>query len=139
MFEGEFLFSGQHPAGSGYSPEAHLVELIAALGPPPLQWLEENPATLTKFTGEGRWSILSSNIWMASLITSFSGHWIGEIPIPGGRTLESKECRLSGEEQKEFLRFVRSMLQWRPEDRMTAEQLLDHPWLNARQLCRTGC
>jgi hypothetical protein len=57
MFEGESLFSSQYPDGSGYRPEAQSIKLIAALGPPSLQWLEENPATLAKFTGEGRWFI----------------------------------------------------------------------------------
>jgi serine/threonine protein kinase len=43
--------------------------------------------------------------------------------------LESSEEILNGKEQEAFLEFVRCMLQWRPEDRMTAKQLLDHPLL----------
>lgn len=47
MFENESLFIGQHPHGSKYSPEVHLVAIIAALGPLPVRWLEKNPSTLT--------------------------------------------------------------------------------------------
>ena len=31
-----------------------------------------------------------------------------------------------------FLAFVKGMLQWRPEDRKTAKDLLEDPWLNDR-------
>lgn len=36
---------------------------------------------------------------------------------------------LEGEEKEKFLSFVRKMLQWLPEKRMSAQQLLDDPWL----------
>lgn len=44
-------------------------------------------------------------------------------------SLESIEGRLSGSEKDLFLRFVRSMLRWLPEERRTARQLLEDPWL----------
>lgn len=59
------------------------------------------------------------------------GQWRGKVPIPTDLTLESSEENLQGENKEAFLRFVRSMLQWRPEDRKTAKQLLDDPWLLA--------
>jgi serine/threonine protein kinase len=34
-----------------------------------------------------------------------------------------------GEEKEAFLEFVRCMLQWKPEDRWTAGELLGHPWM----------
>jgi hypothetical protein len=34
-------------------------------------------------------------------------------------SLESWEENLTGEDEQDFLRFVRSMLHWRPEDRKT--------------------
>jgi len=33
-----------------------------------------------------------------------------------------------------FLDFVRGMLAWRPEDRKTAAELLQHPWLTAEEI-----
>lgn len=56
-------------------------------------------------------------------------NWIAEVFIPQGLTLERSEENLDGTEKEEFLQFVRCMLQWRPEDRWTAKQLLEHPWM----------
>ena len=58
------------------------------------------------------------------------GKWIAEIPIPQGMSLEKSELRLRGKNKEVFLDLMRGMLQWRPEDRKTAKQLLEHPWLN---------
>lgn len=44
-------------------------------------------------------------------------------------SLESLEQRLSGSDKEQFLRFLRSMLKWLPEERKTAKQLLEDPWL----------
>lgn len=30
-----------------------------------------------------------------------------------------------------FIRFVKGMFQWRPENRKTAKELLQDPWLNS--------
>ncbi len=57
------------------------------------------------------------------------GKWIADTPSPEGLTLESSEENLDGKEKEAFLEFVRYMLRWKPEDRMTAKELLDHPWL----------
>lgn len=59
-----------------------------------------------------------------------AGNWIAneEAPVPQV-SLESQEMRLLGREQGSFLEFIRSMLQWLPEERRTAKQLLDDSWL----------
>lgn len=44
-------------------------------------------------------------------------------------SLESLEKRLSGQEKEFFIQFMRSMLKWLPEERRTAKQLLEDPWL----------
>jgi serine/threonine-protein kinase SRPK3 len=44
--------------------------------------------------------------------------------------LENSELRVQGKNKEVFMTLVRGMLQWRPEDRKTAKQLLDDPWLN---------
>jgi non-specific serine/threonine protein kinase len=41
--------------------------------------------------------------------------------------LEKK--RLSGEEKELFLAFTKCMLKWMPEERYTAKQFLEHPFL----------
>ena len=46
-------------------------------------------------------------------------------------SLEDAEGRLAGEEKALFLRFVRRMLAWRPEERASALELLDDPWIKS--------
>jgi serine/threonine protein kinase len=36
---------------------------------------------------------------------------------------------MGGEDKKLFIEFVRKMLQWLPENRSTAKELLADPWL----------
>ena len=43
--------------------------------------------------------------------------------------MDGLEKRLAGEEKEDFIRFMRSMLKWLPEERKTARQLLEDPWL----------
>ena len=45
------------------------------------------------------------------------------------RTLEETVTVLSEEDKNDYLRFVLRMLQWMPEDRATAEDLLSDSWL----------
>ena len=60
----------------------------------------------------------------------YLGTWIAheEANIPS-ITLESLEWRLSTNEKESFLQFMKSMLRWLPEERRTAKQLLEDPWL----------
>lgn len=37
---------------------------------------------------------------------------------------------LEGEDKRLFIEFVRKMLQWEPECRLTAKELYDDPWLH---------
>lgn len=62
---------------------------------------------------------------------TLAGKWRNEVPIPESTTLEENECFLEGENKDKFIKFVKAMLQWRPEDRKTAKELLQDPWLNS--------
>ena len=46
-------------------------------------------------------------------------------------TLEAAEVYLEGESYTLFLYFMRKMLQWVPDERLSARELLMDPWLNA--------
>ena len=58
------------------------------------------------------------------------GEWKQDIEIPTDTTLERSEEFLEGRNKEMFIGFMRGMLQWRPEDRKTAKDLLQDPWLN---------
>ena len=41
----------------------------------------------------------------------------------------------SAEERQDFVSFLRSMLKYSPNERATAQQLLEHPWLTKEYEC----
>ncbi|KAH8917346.1 kinase-like protein [Atractiella rhizophila] len=88
----------------------HLAHMIALLGPPPLDFLQR-----TK--GARIWDWFDRN-----------GNWTGKTAIPHA-SLEVAEKMLSKSEKAAFLTFVRRMLKWRPEERDSARDLLNDPWL----------
>ncbi|KAJ0415775.1 protein kinase [Aspergillus carlsbadensis] len=91
------------------SDSHHLAEIVAILGLPPQEILQSEYAT--QFFDD-------------------QGGWISATEIPN-ISLESLEANLQGEDQASFLRFIRKMLQWRPEDRASAKELLSDPWLRS--------
>lgn len=58
-----------------------------------------------------------------------AGNWKGNPPLSLD-TLESRLKDFPSESKDGFLSFLRSMLRWRPEDRATARDLLNDPWLD---------
>ena len=94
---------------------------------------------------QGKWLVLpvSEGVIYAAPITlqtkpSFRlihsiGQWKADVPIPQNTSLEESEERLEeGQNKDAFLKFMRSMLRWQPEDRKTASELLKDPWLNRK-------
>jgi hypothetical protein len=57
-----------------------------------------------------------------------TGNFIADAEIPE-TSLEEETTNVEGAEKIDFLRFLRRILQWRPEDRPTAEELLLDPWV----------
>ncbi|KAF1948632.1 kinase domain-containing protein [Byssothecium circinans] len=114
VFQGGHLFHGEDPTGKGYTTRAHLAEVIELLGPPPSDLLERGVRS-KEFFSEG-------------------GRWIADIPIRQGNSLNMAEHFLTGRNKVMFLDFVRGMLAWRPEDRKTARELLEDPWLNTWEI-----
>ncbi|CAH0040708.1 unnamed protein product, partial [Clonostachys rhizophaga] len=109
IFEGKHLFHGIDPTDTAYSTRAHLAEVIGMLGMPPLDLIKRGSRSDEFFTDDGQWK--------------------ADVPIPAELSLAHSEENLEEGEKQEFLRFVEGMLQWRPEDRKTAKELLQDPWL----------
>lgn len=63
-----------------------------------------------------------------AMLIVISGNWKGEAPVPE-LNLDALEERLKGDEKDDFLRFLRRMLCWLPEERASAKELLFDPWL----------
>ncbi|KAM3425092.1 hypothetical protein BST61_g7058 [Cercospora zeina] len=109
LFEGRHLFSARGPNG-GQLSVYHLAEMVAILGLPPAEYLRRTQTSWEYFHDDGTWK--------------------APAVIPE-TSLEAVETRLSGDNKAAFLTFVRKMLQWCPERRQTAKQLLDDSWLNS--------
>ncbi|KAK2743771.1 hypothetical protein FQN57_004708 [Myotisia sp. PD_48] len=110
LFEGKHMFYGNDPVHHKYMTRAHLSELVAMLGPPPADLLKRGKRSQRYFTEDGQWK--------------------ADIKIPLRTSLEESEQFLEGNNKEIFLDFMRGMLQWRPEGRKTAKQLLEHHWLS---------
>ncbi|MCJ1384038.1 hypothetical protein MMC17_007154 [Xylographa soralifera] len=91
------------------TPEIHLAEMIALLGPPPKELLDRGAKTPDYFDENGK--------------------FLFQELIPKNFTFEELEKYLDTEDKKLFIDFMKCMLQWLPEKRKTAKELVDHPWL----------
>ncbi|KAK0619995.1 kinase-like domain-containing protein [Immersiella caudata] len=107
MFEEKHLFNKRLPSREA-SAGAHLARIISLLGPPPKDLLEKENVTSEFYNDDGTFKLQ---------------HQVTET------SLEAEEDNLEGEEQAEFLAFLRKMLRWRPADSLSAKELLNDPWL----------
>ncbi|PIG82303.1 CMGC protein kinase [Aspergillus arachidicola] len=101
------LIDGKNPDGV-FDDRCHLAELVAFLGPPPPEFRQR--------------SQLSSVFW------DNAGKWKGLAPIPD-KTLEDLAINIKGEDKEGFLRWLQRALQWNPDDRPTALELLYDEWM----------
>lgn len=107
MFENKHLFNA-HDGNGESSSLHHMAEMVAVLGLPPLDYLQRT---------ETSWEYFDK-----------AGNWKGAVEIPD-ISLESSEEQLRGDNKSLFLDLMRKMLQWVPQKRQTAKQLLNHSWL----------
>ncbi|CRK33511.1 hypothetical protein BN1723_016040 [Verticillium longisporum] len=111
------LFSARKVDGRS-SDGAHFAKLIAVLGPPPLELLNQHRNRALEY-----WDAQGS----FSRILSISLNWRNFVPIPRGKPLEAMGSKL--ENNLKFLQSIRRALTWDPDTRPTAGQLLQDPWL----------
>ncbi|RMD44117.1 hypothetical protein DV735_g986, partial [Chaetothyriales sp. CBS 134920] len=110
LFQGQHLFADIFDKAGNHDPFKHLALMVALIGPPPADFVQRSETTDQCFDPNGAWI----------------AHQEAAIPPT---SLENLEKQLSGPEKESFLRFLRTMLKWLPEERRTAKQLLDDPWL----------
>ena len=54
--------------------------------------------------------------------------------VPNALNLSNSVLSIGGAAKQEFLDFVRQMLQWLPEKRKCAKELLEDPWLSRESI-----
>lgn len=110
MLEGKHLFTERLPSREKSSGK-HLARMVALLGNPPSDFLKRSRISNEYFDDEGNLKIQETPETTATT------------------TLDEEENVLEGEERTQFLAFMRKTLQWRPEDRASAKDLLQDPWV----------
>lgn len=66
------------------------------------------------------------------------GNFLHQQLIPHGLKIEATVNCLEGEKKHQFLSFARKILQWLPEDRKTAKELIEDPWLSDESIRQGG-
>ncbi|KIW96672.1 uncharacterized protein Z519_02063 [Cladophialophora bantiana CBS 173.52] len=108
LFEHFGLFDRIDTKPGQYHPEQHLGLMIALMGPPPKDFLKRCAKAPLYFDSDGQFKY---------------PEYIED------HTFESSIVRLKGEEKEMFIDFAKKMIAWVPEERWTAKQLLEHPFL----------
>lgn len=109
--------------------------MTALLGPPPPEFLNRSKKTSKYWDEDGKYHGQQAlALYGPPFLTSMLdvGKWKGPVPLPTEKTLESHASTLAGHDREQFLNFVRCLLCWLPEERLTAGQAYYHPWLRER-------
>ncbi|KAF4953177.1 hypothetical protein FGADI_6152 [Fusarium gaditjirri] len=95
--------------GKEYEDLTQLGEITALLGPAPQDLLRKGKRSALFYQEHGELKDMSR--------------------IPSNFNLDSTLTCMAGEEKRRFVQFAKRMIAWRPEERSTAKELLDDPWL----------
>ncbi|KAH6719717.1 kinase domain-containing protein [Leptodontidium sp. MPI-SDFR-AT-0119] len=134
LLENKDLFTSVHSADGKYNSQAHLAEIIALLGPPRKLIDQERDRRTWKWgtaieNAESKLCDSASTYYGGPFFDS-KGEFMHKDLVSSHLHLTDSVTSLQGSEKSHFLAFVRKMLQWLPEDRKTARELLEDPWLS---------
>ncbi|KAM6515755.1 hypothetical protein FALCPG4_013968 [Fusarium falciforme] len=130
------------PAGKDgqYDVQVHLAEMGCLLGPPPEQVIEtEQYFRKAYFKGtitnpRGRSCATMTEYWGGPFFDEIDQIYRAYL-VREGKTISDMATELTGQEKDDFVDFAGNMLQWIPEDRMTAKELQRHPFLEEVDEC----
>lgn len=127
VLEGKPLFIDVLKPGY-YTESVHLAEMVSLLGPPPQQLLDRGRAASKFFGPDGkkpRKLFNAATDGPPGCVT-----WDSDVTGHNGK-LEGTVTSISDADRKaQFLAFARRMITWLPEERATAVELLQDPWLD---------
>ncbi|KAL2061953.1 hypothetical protein VTL71DRAFT_7331 [Oculimacula yallundae] len=137
---GTTLFSDIHSSTGHYMAQNHLAQMIALLGPPSKELVaREIEMRKWNFTpaienDEDKLCHKAYQFYKGPFFDE-EGTFLYPELVPSKLSLEDTISSLEGEEKRAFLDFVTdNMLCWAPEQRKTAKELLEHPWLKGIEL-----
>ncbi|KAJ5700873.1 hypothetical protein N7493_011919 [Penicillium malachiteum] len=149
----EALFQKAEDKHGQYDAKAHLGEMIALLGPPPAELISKSKLMAKNFwpkpvCDDNGKVFHSAEEFFGGPFFDEEGKFIDSICgihvsntncaqgkfLYGGlipdRTLEDSVPFIPKSEREDFLSFVREMLVWLPEERSSASELMEHPFLD---------
>lgn len=127
---GKSLLDGRLPGTSVFSDLTLFAQMVRLLGPPPPELLAAaDGGALSRFydnhgelRGDGSGGSRDVNLDV--------GNFNHPELIPGEEfNFSTKLTTLEGNDKDMFIRFIKRMLNWVPEERATARELLDDPWV----------
>src|SRR5437879_13757033 len=111
---GRHLFSRRDAPDELTADKNQLARMVALLGPPPPQLLEDSgPRALENFNEDRSPKGEAPNETLELVLSS---------------SLERVKQTMTAEESRAFLAFLRRTLAWRAEERPTASELINDPW-----------
>ncbi|KXS93469.1 hypothetical protein AC578_9220 [Pseudocercospora eumusae] len=109
LLEGRKLFNVIHPSqNDDYDEHLHLAYITSLLGSPP-----------SELTSARR----------AHMFYDSNGSFRNPSLLPGNFSFESSISGMNGAEKEMFINFAKRMIRWCPNERSTAKELLEDPWL----------
>ncbi|RAH75807.1 kinase-like protein [Aspergillus japonicus CBS 114.51] len=111
FLEGRTLFESVDPRTvEVYDDETHILYITSLLGPAPKDFVRRGKKTSMFYTAAG--TLKKEDL------------------VPSNYSFESTISLFDGEEKRMFISFVNRMIKWKPEERSTAAELLQDPWLH---------
>lgn len=120
LIETEGLFDHINTAPGKYHANEHLALMICLLGPPPKELLDKGLKTSNYFTYDRE---KEEYVFKSQKLVD---KWKNDV------SWDRAVTHMQGENKESFIDFAKKMICWIPEERWTAAQLLEHPWLKAR-------
>ncbi|KAJ4129205.1 hypothetical protein NW768_007740 [Fusarium equiseti] len=126
LLENKDLFDPTTHGADEYNEQSHLGQITALLGPPPQDLLSEGERTSNFYEH----SVTTRNRKKHTSQVRYTGQLKDPGCVPDDFTFESSITCMEGEEKGKFIRFIKRMMKWDPDERATASELLEDPWLN---------
>lgn len=110
-----------------YDEMDHLAEMIRILGLPSHEFAGRGERSSEFFSFHAK-NIVTLNTRDLSINEDITAHFEGDT-VPVMRRRVGDKVPYFWKDKDLLVDFLNGMLQWRPEDRLTAKELLLHPWM----------
>ncbi len=134
LLEDHHLFRRVNTLEGTYDVKSHLAQIYKLLGPPPAHLLKRIKGNAKQkfeppMINDDDQECDTPQDYFGGPFFSDDGEFLLKDLVPEDLSWEMKANVLEGEDKELFLRFVKRCLTWDPEERATAGELLDDPWV----------